>query len=334
MTGEHQGVPSPVHATWSDVEYFLNSSRSTTFPLHRPGQPRVDYVVTDDRSVALHLQLGSRQRLPRSPLPLIRIDEFSRDGLRMARIRLVDRDLLRDFHDLLNAVADRVIVHNRTPEQAFRETVRAWSALLSKPRALSTERRIGLIGELMVLNTLADYHGWNTAVAGWKGPDNEEHDFGLPKQDVEVKTTSEETRHHQVQGLGQLTPAPGRPLWLVSVQLTRGGAAGRTLRECVQAMRERMKDSAPAAVDHFDVQLDAAGWSFNSPDDERWSLRSTPLALPVGDRFPRLDVSLLDALPDEIRQRIDQLAYRIDLSGIAPLSPSELPPALGSFLFP
>ncbi|MEU4684810.1 PD-(D/E)XK motif protein [Streptomyces xinghaiensis] len=314
------------YASWSRVESFLGSGRGVTIPLRPSGGRRVDYVVEEDGGIALHLELGPRRRTPHSPLPLIRIEEIAQEGVRMARLRLTERRLLRDFHDLLNAVAERVIVHDRTPDQAFNETVRAWGALLERPRTLNAEKRLGLLGELIVLNSVASEHGWERAAASWKGPDGEEHDFGLADHDIEVKTTSSEYRRHAIQGLRQLCPSPGRALWLVSVQLTRGGAHGRTLSEAVEAVRARIADEAPGGLQPFDRRLAAAGWSPEQPDDERWSPRTEPLVLPVDDRLPRLDERLLAGLPDTIRPRIQDITYRIDLSDLppAPEPPTEL----------
>ncbi|WP_406477589.1 PD-(D/E)XK motif protein [Streptomyces platensis] len=330
MSSEHDATEA--YTSWVDVEHYLHAGQSTSFPLRNTHGPRVDYVVTDDRSIALHLELGPRQRLPRSPLPLVRIDEIAQNGVRMARLRLTQERLLRDFHDLLNAVADRVVAHDRTPDQAFNETVRAWSALLEKPRTLDAHARIGLLGELTVLNSLADEHDWETAVDAWTSPLATEHDFGLPDHDIEVKTTSSVRRHHTVHGLGQLAPVDERPLWLVSLQLTRGGTHGRTLPQCVAAVRNRIAQAAPAAVARFDSHLAARGWRSDTSDDERWTMRPTPLVLPVDDRLPRLTPALLAALPQVARECIDAVTYRIDLTH--KMSSAEPPAALRAFRLP
>lgn len=332
MSSEHDAAEA--YTSWVDVEHYLHTGQSTSFPLRTARGPRVDYVVTDDRSIALHLELGPRQRLPHSPLPLVRIDEIAQNGIRMARLRLTQERLLRDFHDLLNAVADRVVAHERTPDQAFNETVRAWSALLERPRTLDIRKRIGLMGELAVLNSLADEHGWETAVEAWTGPLATEHDFGLLDHDIEVKTTSSVRRHHTVHGLGQLAPVDGRPLWLVSFQLTRGGAHGRTLTQCIAAVRNRVAQAAPAVVAHFDSRLAVRGWCSDTPDDERWTIRPTPLVLPVDDRLPRLTPALFDALPQDARECIDDVTYRIDLTHKVPVSSPEPPAALRAFRLP
>ncbi|MFD3439616.1 PD-(D/E)XK motif protein [Streptomyces sp. NPDC058685] len=312
------------YVPWPSVEYYLGENQSTSYRLSAPStHPEVSYVVGEGgREIALYVELDRRHQPPHSPLPLIRIDQIAERGMRMARIRTTQAALIRDFHDLLNAVADRIVTHDRTLDQAFGETVRAWSALLDRPRALRAEKRIGLIGELSVLSSIASAHGWSTAVKAWTGPDGEEHDFGLLGFDMEVKTTASERREHTVHGLGQLLPSGDRPLWLVSLQVTRGGIDGRTLADCVRSVRSDVAEHAPERLDRLDGHLTATGWDPEVPDDERWRLRTQPIGFLVDDQLPRLDT---ESVPAQFRDRIRDVTYTLDVTGL-PESPK--PPAL------
>ncbi|MFD9329131.1 PD-(D/E)XK motif protein [Streptomyces sp. NPDC060065] len=318
------------HVAWTDVEYYLGQGQATTFPLSRPGaHPQVSYVVEHGgRDIALHVELDRHGRAPSATLPTIRIDRIADPSRRYARIRTDRAELIRDFHDFLCAVADRIVMHGRSLDQAYAETIRAWSALLDRPRSLSLEKRIGLIGELGVLSTLSNEYGWAAAVESWTGPDGEEHDFGLPGYDLEVKTTASEQRRHTIHGINQLTPAPSRSLWLASLQVTRGGTDGRTLAECARAVRAEVAEHAPASLARLDRQLTASGWSEVSPDDERWTLRS-PLLLLDADELPRLDLSVL---PEVARGRISSVTYVLDVTHL-PASPQP-PSALADFRLP
>ncbi|WP_127360894.1 PD-(D/E)XK motif protein [Actinacidiphila soli] len=318
------------HLAWSDVEYYLHSGQDATIPLGSVGQLRIDYVVAHE-DIALHVETGPHQRTLRTTIPAIGIDQIHEGGRRMTRLRTTEPALLRDFHDLLCAITERMVVNHRSLEQAFMETVRAWSALLDGPRSLQLEIRLGLIGELAVLRSVAaqpDYD-WSTALEAWVGPEGEEHDFALPLFDLEVKTTASEQRRHTIHGTGQLSPTTGRPLWLVSLQLTRGGSAGRTLSQCVAAVREQLAEHAPAHVARFLARVARAGWRAELPDDERWSLRSEPLVLAVDGSLPRLDETMLSALPGELRARLADVRYRIDVTGLpaadtAPIALSDI----------
>ncbi|MFI6465407.1 PD-(D/E)XK motif protein [Streptomyces sp. NPDC050538] len=319
------------YVPWAEVEYFLGKGQATTFPLSRPSShPEVSYVVGHGGlDIALHVELDRRHRPPRSSMPTIRIDQIAERGMRLARIRTTQITLMRDFHDLLSAVADRIVTHGRTLDQAFAETVRAWSALLNQPTGFGTEKRIGLMGELAVLNCLANEYSWGTAVESWTGPEGEEHDFGLPGFDFEVKTTASEQRRHTIHGVGQLTPTPGRPLWFASLQLTRGGTHGRTLTDCAHAVQASVAEHAPAFSAALDSKLAAAGWSNDLPDDERWTPRTQPLLLDAS-AVPQLDPTVL---PESVRERISNIQYTTDVTG---LQPSTEPPstALDEFRLP
>lgn len=318
-------MPESPYVPWSSVEHYLGAKQATSYRLSTPAShPEVSYVIDDDGSgVALHVELDRRHKPPISPLPMVRIEQIVERGMRMARIRTTQATLVRDFHDLLNAVADRIVTHDRTLDQAFGETVRAWSALLDRPRGLGTAKRIGIMGELAVLDSIARSQGWHTAVDSWKGPEGEEHDFGLPGFDVEVKTTASERQTHTIHGLDQLTSTGDRLLWLVSLQVTRGGTDGRTLAQCVRSIRDELSAQAPLLLNRLDRKLAAAGWDPNLPDDERWHLRRTPVPLLVDDRLPRLNA---DAVPPQFRDRIRDVTYTLDVTGIpaAPNPPSFL----------
>jgi hypothetical protein len=305
------------YVPWHSVEHYLGENQSTSYRLSAPSShPEVSYVVGNGgREIALYVELERRHTLPSSPLPMVRIDQIAERGMRMARIRTTRAALIRDFHDLLNAVADRIVTHDRTLDQAFGETVRAWSALLNRPRGLSTSKRIGLMGEIAALASIARAHDWPTALESWKGPYGEEHDFSLNGYDVEVKTTASEQRRHTIHGLDQLTPVGDRPLWLASLQVTRGGTDGRTLTDCVRAVRHQVTENASPYLERLDDQLTSAGWDPELPDDERWHLRTNPLALLSNDQLPRLDS---DSIPSHFRDRVRDVAYTLDVSGLAP----------------
>ncbi|MEU6979526.1 PD-(D/E)XK motif protein [Streptomyces sp. NPDC046371] len=299
------------------MEQYLGEGLATSYPLSADAaHPVVSYEIGDGgRDIALFVELGRNQQPPRSPLPAIRIDQVSVErGLRMARIRTTQVALMRDFHDLLLAVADRIVTKNRSLDRAFSETVDGWSSLLDRPRMMSVERRIGLMGELATLARLAETYGWESAVEAWTGPYGEEHDFAFQDFDLEVKTTAMERRRHVVHGIEQLDAAPERPLWLASLRLTRGGIGGRTLTESAHAVRRAVAEHAPAALVRLDSALERAGWSSDRDDDERWTPRDEALVL-AAEAVPRLTPALLAAATLE---RISAIRYETDLTGLPP----------------
>lgn len=213
---------------WSTVEHYLGAGQATSYRLSDAGARRtVRYEIGQGgRDISLTVELDRHQRPPRSTLPAVAIDQINHHGTRMARISTTQVALVRDFHDLLMAVADRIVTGDRTLEEALEETIRAWGELLGRPHGLGLDKRVGLHGELAVLQAVARSHGWEAAARSWTGPRGEQHDFGLAATDLEVKTTTAEERRHTVHGIRQLEESEGRSLWFASLQLTRGGIGG------------------------------------------------------------------------------------------------------------
>ncbi|MFF0135873.1 PD-(D/E)XK motif protein [Streptomyces sp. NPDC005227] len=272
----------------------------------------MSYEIADaGRGVALCVELAGTRRPPISPMPAVRIEPILHRGRRMARLTTTETNLVREFHDLLLAVADRVVGDGLSFNRAFDETVHAWSALLGRSRGLSLERRLGLQGELAVLGRLAGKHGWGSALDAWVGPQGEEHDFALSEADLEIKTTASEARRHTVHGIGQLTETVGRPLWFASLRLTRGGEAGRTLRESATAARDAAAAENIACGRRLDTHLASCGYDPEQPDDERWTPRDSPLVMRT-TTMPRLSED--DLLVHD--GRITRVTYVVDVTGL------------------
>lgn len=313
---------------WSAVEEYLAEGLQVSYPLATDDSgPVVAYDIAEG-GVALFVGLKGKERAPYSPLPSVRVEPVVHHNRRMARFSASRPELLRDFHDLAMSVAERIVGGGRPVAAAFEETVEAWGALLRRSRGLGPQQRIGLHGELAVLQSLAEREGWPAAVRSWVAPENEQHDFALADYDLEVKTTTSERRHHTVHGAGQLTETPGRSLWFVSVRLTRGGAAGRTLRDSVNEMRAAVNIADSEAARRLDTALETVGWSPDQADDERWVLREEPLVL----NAMSMNRITPDMLPTTGHGHIMDVSYTVDVTD-AP-SASDAPVDLSSLRLP
>lgn len=221
-------------------------------------------------------------------------------------------------YGLLMRVIDLVQAGGLGAAEAVARAVAEYQRLLDLEEQASTERELGLYGELLVLEHLA--HVWEPAraVSAWIGPSSEEHDFALPSHRLEVKTTAGERRAHLIHGTDQLTPSPGTDLYLVSIQVTDAGAEGRTL----QGLVGDLERSCASALGALRQRLAQAGWSGAEArcTGRSWELRASVTTYLVDDTLPRISTELLASAGDA--QRIDDLSYRLDLTGL----PTKAPP--------
>ncbi|MBP2474747.1 hypothetical protein JOF53_003619 [Crossiella equi] len=232
--------------------------------------------------------------------------------------------LFRAAYPLLCSVADRVQLDKMRPADALAATLRQFETLLKPDEEFPREREIGLFGELLSLAGLIDAIDAETAVAGWRGGDREEHDLGLADSDIEVKTTTSERRVHWVESLTQLSPTHDRPLWLVSHQLTQAGAgAGARLPDLITSVRGLVGSGADR--DSLEAGLAAWGWSDGLAEQcrTRWTRRTPSAAYTVAGDFPRLTQDDLTGAGVAL-ERLTEVRYRVDLTGLDPVS---APPA-------
>jgi putative PD-(D/E)XK family protein DUF4420 len=278
----------------------------TTIAYRFPGTPAVQLLI-EGALPRLTLSTGIEQpaSLPPNPLRHIAVTSGVEDGEHRLSVSVAGGALLLDGHTMLCAIADRIQLEGRPPAEAVTETLAGWRSVLAARTRMSPEAEVGLFGELLVLEALAADDPETNA---WRGALHEEHDFGLAATDVEVKTTSMERREHWISGLEQLTPTGQRPLLLVSIQITRGGASGRTLPELITDVRAL---SGPTG--ELDAKLQQL-WDDETADlfGDRWRLRSAPRAYTIDGRFPTLTRDVLAGAISDINA-VRDVHYRLDL---------------------
>lgn len=220
------------------------------------------------------------------------------------------RERFQEFYSFIMAVADRVQLEEQTLVDAINNAVEAVKALVAGTELLSTDQQLGLWGELSTLRELARQSSWKAALDGWvataDGP--EEHDFSLATVDLEVKTTRSELRRHHISSGSQLRPKPGRKLFLLSYQLTSGGAGGASLPELVTMLR---KEVEAACRNHLEKSLKAAGWDDGDAAHypNRWLLRSEVTVIDA-TQLPLIDVTGANT------NRVTSISYVIDVTGL------------------
>lgn len=234
------------------------------------------------------------------------------EGAQWCQISITGPVIL-DAYPLLIAIADRVQLLGFEFARATKASLDAFREVLAGGASLSEEERIGLFGELLVLERIMSMASSESAVACWRGADAEEHDFDVDEGDVEVKTTTSESRRHWIGSLGQLSPTLGRPLWLVSIQLTAAGLGGASLGELVARIEAKLD---AGSLKTFRTKLAALGWRDpHSEDLRRMRYRSAPAIYRVDEAFPALTHRELKTLGLGA-DKIVQVKYMLDLSDV------------------
>lgn len=285
------------------------------------GMPPVRVLIDPPRSrLTLRAPLAPETQVPASALTHISVSTLVDGGTRYLEISTTDERLVADGYAMLTAVADRIQVDGLEPVEAFEQTLATWQSILAMRARMSREKEVGLYGELLVIAAVL-----STGIAparSWRGALNEEHDFGFADVDIEVKTTSGERRQHWIHGLGQMVATGSTPLWVLSLQITRGGAGqGQTMPEVIDSVVDISNNTDRTILEQ---NLAAAGWHEDQRDlfTQRWRLRTVPLALRVDDEFPRLTPELLTKARVDLAP-LRQVSYEIDVTD---RTPSAAPP--------
>lgn len=310
------------HVSIESFDKYLASRVPIVLPI--AATPEVFIFIEPTKpELGLRTPVAAQCEIPDTGLRNLVARSSTRDNQRFLEVAIIAPSLFRDAYPLLCAMADRIQISGLSPNDALAVTLDTMAALLRAPEMMTRESEIGLFGELLLLGALIDVMNEAQAVQAWRGGLAEEHDFGLPTIDVEVKTTTGERRVHWIESLTQLLPTQDRPLWLVSHQITAAGSGpGMSLPELVDSIRGLVRSSG--VRDRFEAVLADSGWREEGRDclTARWTRRTESAAFPVDDWFPRLT-------PDALRgggvqlERIPEVKYRIDVGGLP--TPHDVP---------
>lgn len=230
-------------------------------------------------------------------------------------------------YGLLATIADELQVERMPLAAAVAAGVARHRNVFASRGAMTTEKEVGLLGELIFLEFLIHQIGAGPATFSWQGPLSEEHDFTFDSVHIEVKTTSGERRRHVIHGLDQLVPLRSVPLSVLSIQLTRTAPdGGRTLPQVVAQVR-KIAGGHQVAVD---AMLASFGWQDDDADlySTYWALRSQPRAYDVKGDFPAMTSGLVGPVVPNFAL-LSEVSYRVDLTD---LHYDALPDPIGGFV--
>jgi Putative PD-(D/E)XK family member, (DUF4420) len=321
-------TPSSRHLTEAALDEFMAAGPQAAVRI--PGRPEAHMVFLpgNDGGVALRVAWDGSALPDLTEYEHLSASVITVGGQAWSELIINDPDVARRAMPAIWLIIDRIQLEQITFAAAVIETLADFRELLVGAPGLSSDREVGLIGELLVLDSLVSALGGTQALTAWRGPNRDEHDFDLGSGDLEVKATLSERRVHWIGSLGQLEPTPGRPLWLLSVQLTTGIAEATTIFDLISGLRLRLE---AADAERFEDELYSAGWreKYRATARRRFRLRSAPVLFPVNEGFPALTTARVAAAGMPL-ERLREVAYSVDVTGLA-ADPCP-PPALSKLL--
>ena len=280
-------IDNPRYLSEAALEEFLNSRPKTAIRIAGIPEIQLVFLTGENGGVALRVDWDG------TAMPdLSEYEHLSADIVRIgeqawAELLVDDPDVFRRALPAVWRIADRIQLEQLGFAAAVVATLADFRELLEGAPGLSAEREVGLFGELTVLDFLISGTSGSEAIAAWRGPNGDEHDFDLGCGDLEVKSTTSEKRVHWIGSLSQLTPTPGRLLWLLSIQLTTGLNDGCDHRG---TDREAPIEAIWSGSGSFRQEA-LCRWMARRicrQGRRRFRLRSIPLLLPVNMDFPAL----------------------------------------------
>lgn len=305
-------------AEWHTIESLLSSGASFLEPVVGIPNCAIAFDMNYDR-FSVEIPVDSEE-LPK-PLPkALNFKIYENNGSLRLIVSCSSVELFRSFYDFIREVLELVHAGSHSPKNAVDEAWSKWGQLIERESSLSREKQIGLIGELWLLERLANLHGWDFALDSWHKVSVSEHDFCLRSSDIEVKTTTSENRSHMIGSLTQLQPSHGRELFLLSIQITTASMMAResfSLASKVRLIEELLKNSLENR-NKFRYRLEQVGWQESHMNfyDATYLIRSKSRFVKVDENCPRIIEMSLGGMSDEMRARIRAVSYRIDVTGL------------------
>lgn len=310
-------VPDWRHISPQTLNDYVAGGAAASIPI--TGEPEA--VLTIDPSnetLRLEIDWDGEQPSAISDYVHISTDVRFRQGRNWATPVVHGTRFFAEAYPLLQSVVDLVQLEAVTFATAVERSLASYHDLLAAAGQMPVREEIGLYGELLVVSHLITTLGPADALRTWRGGDEtEEHDLGLADDDVEIKTTTADSRRHWISTLDQLEPSIGRLLWLLSIQLTGAGASQAVRLPDVIA---RVEAQLPVSLQSsFQARIARTRYRPEQPYDSFRLLRfrSEPACFLVDAGFPRIDRATLVRGGAEV-SAIDEVSYTIRLDGMTP----------------
>ena len=245
----------------------------------------------------------------------LQIDWFPTDNqFRVTLLRESDWEIFKQIClDLVRSSAHTLSVDSAVEKILAR--LDRWRKFLSvsRPRLLSFQEILGLIGELEFLRCELLPRLGPMAVKHWNGPSGAPQDFCVNNTCFEVKACSTDNPSMvSISSAEQLSPG-ALSLYLIVYTLGRG-PQGRSLVEQVNSTRDMFVE--PVLLECFENRLIDAGYIDQEEYEEERFVIDGPVLYEVKDGFPRLKLESVPIGVVSVRYSIDLLhcnAFRAKL---------------------
>lgn len=213
--------------------------------------------------------------------------------------------------DVVRALVSEPSANQQRLLRIFLGRIRAWQEFMRKgAQGLNPEAEIGLIGELVLLQTIINAGlPLDLAIESWVGPLGGVQDFEIGAGALEVKTTLSPVGFPaKIGSLEQLDDSARQPLFVAGARL-RQTEGGQKLPEFVEAMRQsiggdneatRVLSERLLAAGYFDAHADRYPRCFALVDIR---------VVEVASGYPRLT-------PGTVPAGIMRAMYEIDLDKV------------------
>lgn len=300
------------HLTFTTLDELWNNGAPMVLPIQ--GEPACRLQLDPKNSLIALVTLYETPEPDVAKLKNVGFNAVSAGEDELAELTVRVEGSVHGAYGLLATIADELQIEKMPLAAAVAAGVSRHRNVFASRGAMTTEKEIGLLGELLFLEFLIHQIGAGPAISAWQGPLSEEHDFTFDSVHVEVKSTSSERRRHIINGLDQLVPLRGVPLSLLSIQFTRTApAGGRTLPQVVAYVR-KIAGGHQVAVD---AMLSSFGWLDEDADlyPTFWALRSQPRAYDVKGDFPAMTPDLVGPVVPNF-SLLSEVSYRVDLTDL------------------
>lgn len=293
---------------------------------------RLHLTRAEDGLFALFLE-GEKSSF--GPLPAIATVQHSDDviglpaGRRFSALRLVGSEQQNGNRILAHIAYEIAWRLQFQPTPGNEELIRAigWLLVLLGPDAtgMAAERQKGLIGECIFLRMLllrGHERGINNlaALSAWTGHENAKRDFYSSGIAVEVKTTANATRLHQISSLDQLAPQTSdEEVYLFSVGIRQDPTAPRKVTHYVADVEALLVDalgnSDKSALEYYRKQLRSYGFDWSHKEVyERTDGFLAPHLPPALFRETELRrLKLNDFIGGKIPETVRSIAYSLEV---------------------